>query len=75
MDQSKKTISNILNTEKHPITKEIEKHGLALWQVRRLLGGLPAEGTLSRMFRCIQPMPADLEKKLSDALASLEGAS
>jgi len=75
MEKSTSPINELLTTQYHPITTEIERHGLRLWQVVRLLGGSPSEGTLSRMFRGITQMPPALEKKLADALGRIGGAA
>ena len=49
--------------EPHPFREPLMRK-LHLWQIRRMLGGAPNEGTINRYLNGIWPMPKELEKKL-----------
>jgi hypothetical protein len=56
-----------LEIKPHPLKVSILK-SYRLWQVRKLLGGRPSEGQLSRFLNGIDAMPAELETSLRELL-------
>lgn len=56
-----------LEIKPHPLKSSILR-SYRLWQVRKLLGGRPSEGQLSRFLNGIDEMPAELEASLQDLL-------
>lgn len=57
----------------HPLKDRIQRRGLALWQLRELIGGSPSEGKLSRYLNGVDRMPVDLEERLNRLLEDLRG--
>lgn len=55
-----------------PLYKRIRAKGIALWQLRQMLGGSPSESYLSRTLTGIQPMPEPLEAKIDRLLEELD---
>lgn len=62
---------SIPQIDPHPLKSPLLK-SLHLWQIRKLLGGAPNEGTLSRYLNNIWPMPKELERKLEDLAARMQ---
>jgi hypothetical protein len=59
-------MEEILTPVPHLLKGQLQEVGLALWQVRKALGGAPSEFKLSRYLTGIEPMPVDLEKRLQE---------
>ena len=64
-----------VQVREHPLRPEVRRLGLTHWQLRRLLGGRPAESVLSRMLFGVQPMPEEIEEKLRQVLTEVEAGS
>lgn len=56
----------------HPLKRDIETTGLTLWQVRKMLGGLPSEGQLSRYLNGIDELPFELEQRLTEIIRAVK---
>ena len=54
----------------HPLKAQLLKK-LRLWQIRKMIGGSPDEGSLSRYLNGIRPMPAEVEEKLQGLARSM----
>ena len=55
--------------DEHPLKARLKEHGLALWQIRRLLGRrAPSEGRLSRMLNGVIDFPEELQGRLEGIL-------
>ena len=61
----------MFKVDEHPLQTEIRARGIKLWQLRKMLGGSPSEGHLSRALRGIAPMPEALETKIRSAIEDL----
>jgi len=66
--------THTLEIRPHPLKSLILK-SYRLWQLRKLLGGRPSEGQLSRFLNGIDPMPAELEASLKKLLENGEHES
>jgi hypothetical protein len=51
----------------HPFKEQIEKSGLRLWQVAKVVGR--SDSNVSRMLNGIVPMPSEIEAKIRELLA------
>jgi hypothetical protein len=54
-------------------TLEIQKHRLALCQVRLMIDDATSESTLSQALRGVIPLAPDIERKIAVGLGQLEG--
>ena len=61
-----------LDIKPHPLKFQVLK-SYRLWQVRKLLGGRPSEGQISRYLNGIDEMPAELEVSLLELLKQAQG--
>ena len=61
-------IQTAIKPKSHPLKIEIKKQDLRLWQIRKLLGGSPSEGQLSRYLNGIDKMPLNLEVRLNEVI-------
>ena len=58
----------------HPLKRRIRTQRLALWQIKQLLGGAPSECLISRVLNGIEPMPGDVERRLTAILDEIEAS-
>lgn len=61
-------IQTAIKPKPHSLKIEINKQDLRLWQIRKLLGGSPSEGQLSRYLNGIDKMPIALEVRLNEVI-------
>ena len=51
----------------HPFKEQVEKSGLRLWQVAKVIGR--SDSNVSRMLNGIVPMPSKIEAEIRELLA------
>lgn len=52
----------------HPLKARLRERKLKLWQLRKLLGGNPCEGSLSRYLNGVWDMPVEVEDRIKETL-------
>jgi len=66
-------MNQLLTPRHHPLYAALREFKIPLWQVSLYLGGSPSETALSRMLRNIQPLPVDVEEKITNLVESEKG--
>ena len=70
MEKTNRIIPEI--PEAHPLKAIVQEKKIPYWMLARMIGSVRSECWISRALNGIQPMPLELERKLTDALSRVQ---